>query len=414
MPKKNAMSTDSFLKKYSDTLSFNLKLNLIDSILNLNLNKKIIKSLTTNKDYIEPIIMSYVFKLNQLKLAKKNEDSLDKFIDTLQTTVAMLELQLKNLPNVTELKAKLLSLEIALEKFNNNYAVIDFSEKEYYNNLFCIKLNLEKIFSIPVPDKGEELTKLLVNVVKSNTTPGDYVYYTDFTNLILAIQSNYDSACNKKAKYAVCSKSIQVPDADDFSISIKYSNSTDYILKRTLHTSLGWKIDFSTGLFISGLKDDNYIFKDTTVKYRRDTTAAANSLIDTTGKIVIQEDDGKNKLGLAVMLHAYPRISANYNFGITAGIAANTTGDFNFLLGLGIMLGSQKRIVLSGGCVWGKTNTKSNAISLGLNRQNPYDEQNLNKYSKPIFYTSADNKVPVVSGWHNSWFLGFSFNLSSK
>ncbi len=188
-------------------------------------------------------------------------------------------------------------------------------------------------------------------------------------------------------------------------------NKGNEINKEEMRLWGGFKIDFSSGIFLTGLKDDNYVFTDSTVRYRPfgDTSTSLNSLRDTTGKIAIKENSGKQKIAFGILMHAYPRISSNYNVALTVGLAVNTQTEVNVLLGGSLLLGSTRRLVLTYGVMWGKVNRLSNTVKTGLNRS---DASNI--YSAPIFYNTTNNLVPMVSDTYHSWFFGISYNFSSK
>lgn len=176
-----------------------------------------------------------------------------------------------------------------------------------------------------------------------------------------------------------------------------------------IRLSGGFKIDFSSGVLITGLKNQTFAFMDTTVKYRRssDTTTSLKTLKDTTGRIAIRQNNSKQKIGFGILMHAYPRISSNYNIAITTGLSVNTETELNVLLGGSVLLGSTRRLVLSGGVIWGKTDRLNSTVKLGLNRSDPN-----NIYSTPKFYT--DSTVPVISDWNHSWFFGITYNFTSR
>ncbi|WP_413667888.1 hypothetical protein ACEN9X_25925 [Mucilaginibacter sp. Mucisp86] len=176
-----------------------------------------------------------------------------------------------------------------------------------------------------------------------------------------------------------------------------------------IRLSGGFKIDFSSGVLITGLKNQTFAFMDTTVKYRRstDTTTSLKTLKDTTGRIAIRQNNSKQKIGFGVLMHAYPRISSNYNIAVTTGLSVNTETELNVLLGGSVLLGSTRRLVLSGGVIWGKTDRLNSTVKLGLNRSDPN-----NIYSAPKFYT--DSTVPVISDWDHSWFFGITYNFTAR
>lgn len=180
------------------------------------------------------------------------------------------------------------------------------------------------------------------------------------------------------------------------------NGSNEVVASQNIRTSFGLKIDFSGGLFITGLKDYNYIFKDTSIMYSPETNTAQR---DTSGRIIVRETDNKVNLGFGFLAHVYPRISSNYNIGLATGFMATTNLDLNVLLGGSLMLqslfGENTRIALTGGVIWGKVNRLSKAVYEGLKMEN----------GKPIFYPTSINTPSVVKVWERSWFFGITYNF---
>jgi hypothetical protein len=130
---------------------------------------------------------------------------------------------------------------------------------------------------------------------------------------------------------------------------------------------------------------------------------------------VIQEEDSRSRIGLGVLFHAYPRISRYVNLGLSVGFLTTVNIDLNLMTGFSLMLGQGRRILLSGGAIWGKVNTLSAAYKPGVNRYSgnllkPED----GNYAKPIFYNTPGGAVPTTSVWTYSYFFGVSWNLTAK
>ncbi len=189
-------------------------------------------------------------------------------------------------------------------------------------------------------------------------------------------------------------------------LNVKVKNSTNEVLKDdNVRLGYGLKIDFSGGVFLTGLKDYTYIFKDTTLKYRPVDSLPSR---DTSGRMIIREKDNRVNVGFGLLTHVYPRFTSSYNIGVTCGFMSTTNLDLNILLGGSMMFssifGSNMRVTFSGGIVWGKADRLSNAYYEG------YKEVN----DKPVFYPTTLSVPPVTKVWNRSWFFGMTFNFNSQ
>jgi hypothetical protein len=200
---------------------------------------------------------------------------------------------------------------------------------------------------------------------------------------------------------------LRAKNRDYLTIKTFDGNNAEIIPEKNIRMSGGLKIDFSAGFVLSGLRDFSYILKDTSVKYQPDPDQSA--LADTSGNIIIKENIGKRQVGVGILTHIYPRISSDYNLGVTVGLMSSTELDLRFMLGGSLMLsslfGSNNRVSFSGGIVWGKVKRLSNAYYEGYKVIN----------DKPVFYpaTTAINTVTVPVTEH-SWFFAVTMNFGGN
>jgi hypothetical protein len=362
---------------------------------------------------------------------EREVDSLYKIIDiltikniALDSTIENFKAKLESLKNpdlisaLTREKILLMDLLKSLEQFNLIYRDINFKETQYLNALLCLKMKIERHFSIPVNFNSEDLAnQLSFRILNSYNTKDAEWHYPELSAIVEKIAEQYKVAVGKKATQSIYSRSVFVKNEDLVKISIK-RNDGKSIFQHDFNTKGGFKLDVSTGLFVTGLRDKNYSFIDSTVWYRRDSsgfTPSSGNIYDTTGRIVIQEQDSRSRIGVGVLLHAYPRLSRYVNVGLAAGFLTTANIDLNLMAGFSLMLGNGRRIVLSGGCIWGKVNRLSTAYKTGVNRYTgnvlrPEDE----RYAKPIFYSTPGGAVPTTSIWSKSYFFGVSWNLTAK
>jgi hypothetical protein len=313
----------------------------------------------------------------------------------------------------TKIKEQFLSLERAIERFNFVYSDINFREDDYSKDLLCLKLKIKTVFGIGMNNNANDLSNQFAAYVLDLLNATDTCFYSELHSLIEKIAEQYQIAVNKESNISLFTKSVPVPDHDILKIGI---NGGGVKYEQEFHTSLGFKVDASVGVFVTGLKDQNFVFVDSTVKYRRDSsgyTPTSGPLFDTTGRIVIHENNSYSRVGIGVLLHGYPRISGNYNLGLSVGFLTTTNIDLNVMGGLSLILGNNQRFILSGGLIWGKATRMSSSVKEGMNRltsgvTKPEDLT----YAKPIFYNTQNSVVPTVNDFERSWFIGFTWNLS--
>lgn len=181
------------------------------------------------------------------------------------------------------------------------------------------------------------------------------------------------------------------------------SDNNSIIANQNIRTSFGLKIDFSSGLFLTGLRDFSYIFKDTTIPYKPADTTSTRT--DTSGRIIARENSGRLNLGFGFLAHVYPRFSSNYNIGLATGFMATTNLDLNILLGGSVLFqslfGANTRVAFTGGIAWGKVSRLSNSMYEGLTIIE----------KKPVFYPTSVTAPSVVKVWEKSWFFGITYNF---
>ena len=225
----------------------------------------------------------------------------------------------------------------------------------------------------------------------------------ELNTLIKKIRDTYNSVNSLRAQSFTAFK---LKNMDYLELTFK-DEAGNTRKEEEIRLSGGLKIDFSTGIALSGLKDFTYILKDTVVSYRADT-AAGTLPRDTTGRIVRRENDGKSSVNFGIYMHVYPRLSSNYNVGLTVGISTNTNLDINFVTGGSLLLGSKRRLVLTCGVIWGKVDRLSNSVEEGYH-ENP----GANGAPRPAFIPTGTSVVPVVKQWNHSWCFGISWNFTN-
>ncbi|MFD1470224.1 hypothetical protein ACFQ48_18500 [Hymenobacter caeli] len=114
-----------------------------------------------------------------------------------------------------------------------------------------------------------------------------------------------------------------------------------FSISETYKTSGGWKVDFSTGVFVNSGHHD---FLGQEFQY------VPNPTDDT--KVVIKEKDGGQRVLLLVgaLAHFYYRTGRFANVALSPGLSTTTALDgLNFHLGDSLLLGTKNRVILTGG-----------------------------------------------------------------
>lgn len=193
-------------------------------------------------------------------------------------------------------------------------------------------------------------------------------------------------------------------------IQVQYTEGSGQPSKpEYIRISGGMKIDFSAGFVLTGLRDFSYVLKQTVVNYTPPTDSTKTAR-DTTGNIIIKEDQGNNQVGVCVLTHFYPRMSSHYNIGGTIGLMSSTDLNLRFMLGGSLMIsslfGSDNRVSFSYGVVWGKVKRISG-------KDNDFFNQPRVVNGIPEFYSQASAPQPIDRTEH-SWFFAVTLNFGGK
>lgn len=286
--------------------------------------------------------------------------------------------------------ANLLALRNDLLYYSKNFYVNLATADKHQENMKAIDQKIKEIFRTDLPGL------LSAYLIKMDTDD-------ELNTLMKKIRDTYNSI-NSLGSQSFTAFKLKNMDYLELTFKDEAGNTRK---EEELRLSGGLKIDFSTGIALSGLKDFAYILKDTVVSYRTDT-AAGTLPRDTTGRIVRRENDGKSSVNFGIYMHVYPRLSSNYNVGLTVGISTNTNLDINFVTGGSLLLGSKRRLVLTGGVIWGKVDRLSNSVEEGYH-ENP----GANGAPRPAFIPTGTSVVPVVKQWNHSWCFGISWNFTN-
>ncbi len=165
----------------------------------------------------------------------------------------------------------------------------------------------------------------------------------------------------------------------------------------------GFKIDFSIGFIGTGLIDHKFITqtvqsKDSLSKIDKSTgQIVRDSLFISNKNKIIRSNEGDFSIGVGLLSHAYIRTGKRINPGITSGFTITAGAATNYLLGGSLLLGSERRLVLSYGKAWGKVKRLEDSLKEGE--------------LLGIIPNQINNGIALKDQWRNSWFFSISYNL---
>jgi hypothetical protein len=234
--------------------------------------------------------------------------------------------------------------------------------------------------------------------------------FSSFVDIYLD-PASIDSSLNKnlkalygefwRSKYVIAYRFPEVPVADqvNFNLSIKRKKDSPYpdllaapkYPTQTAYVKKFFKIDVSSGLYIAGFGNKEY-------------TTRADSNLNVTpalrGSRIVKESSGNNEFGFASFLHFYYKtgVWTNVGFHIGAGINFKEDPQPRYFTGASLMLGSNNRLCLNSGLIWG--NVKE------LSDQYPREVDGNYRWL-PV----GETNLVIKNKFKNSWFVSISYNL---
>ncbi|MFT3677794.1 MAG: hypothetical protein QM781_18015 [Chitinophagaceae bacterium] len=374
-------------------------------------------SLTSNQNFME-YEKDFAEGLQKIATTAQKGGAADTTSASGNITDSVKPIDKKPLDRARELKQQMDDLKKDLNSFNNVvFPTVDFSMESYQYELQCLKDNISRIFNIPIPTSGKDLAKSLEDKVE---VIGLTQYYQVFCAIIKQINAKYEEAINKKIRYYVVSDILRVPNEDEINISIKTKNGTDVLQERKYQVSGGFKIDFSTGFFHSGLSASDFVISSRQFRFKdtRDTIlpTGADSVMYTgfirdTSVSVIQKNK-KLSFGTGIYIHFYPRTGGALNLGGAGGVIIDNNGQVQFLLGGSIMFKAGKnRVALVGGFARGKEKILSAENEQYYWRGSTSNSLLNSRHEVPQNFSGTN--PATFDRWKSSWFVGLTFNFAS-
>ena len=160
----------------------------------------------------------------------------------------------------------------------------------------------------------------------------------------------------------------------------------------------GLKVDFSVGIFATGLVDDAYEKKPFLVN------SDAGLQPSDTAFSLAKKEKGKYGFAFGGMVNISPRLGASWiTPGLSIGIAYGDNQNLQFIAAGSLHLGKSERILLHAGCVMGMAKVLDNSAITYTDNTNKYVSGDIGNYP-----------IPMADKFQGRFIFGISYNLSRK
>lgn len=356
-------------------------------------------------------INSQQSEINNLR--KKLKDEYLSHLTNLNVSAEFVHYAFNNLEESKIIKNNLVRLALSdglnhakakdkINEINQNFPNIQNPERlraDFYQSYREYKIE-QQLFeaSQAVLSNFEGDTSKMKNSIKSLTEEIENVKKKvdeyKYAELFLSIRTLYSELLNEnnyfiisdpvQAKHDIINYTVKITPKKDIESMIAFQSrefSTEVRIKG------GIKIDFSTGLAISGLYDRTY-----------STDISSN---DTTKSIIIQNNNYNfGNLSLAALMHISKRTTCFIKPGLTFGLGLNSTDlkDAQIFTGLSGILGTQERFIATIGATIANVDYLNSEFSLNKEVSTAIIEKN--------GITEKTNRI--------GFFVGLSYNLTNK
>jgi hypothetical protein len=366
---------------------------------------------------------------------KKAEDSIERVNyrawQEKQKNTPTVNQDILNIMSKSKWKEEFLALDKVLERINARFAGNDFMSSDLAEAIARLQQGIKSCLHF-APSRDPEKLRAALNIVRCSEV--DSMYLDDCDLLIESIVAEYKLLLSKTANgRRIFTKVIAVPDEDEFKLEIKAKKTEKSILERTFMVKGGFKIDFSSGIFFTGLASPDFILAKSNFKYYesqdtilvgsngvpRDSVMYTGKVLDASGNF-IRENKTKLNYGAGFFAHGYWRTGAFLNYGGVVGLVLNNSGQLLGMLGGSLMFRAGKnRLSIISGVAIGKKQFISASAEPYMYKEDYRRFENgqtiyQNLRDVPRFYDNgAENKVQTYEKWTASYFFGVSFNFAT-
>ena len=196
---------------------------------------------------------------------------------------------------------------------------------------------------------------------------------------------------------------IQVKDADALILNIRVTDKKDQekdLTPITYDILGGFKIDFSTGFVLSYLTDDKFQIVDVVNSETMGATDGVEITEEGGMKKVIEANSDKFSFGASLLAHGYTRIHPYVNPVVSFGFVLDNNNVVSFPVGVGLALGRDGRIIISGGVLFGR-----------VKRLLP--KYTLDQATEADFFNGVNDEQLTTDVFRSRPFFSLTFNFAS-
>lgn len=190
-----------------------------------------------------------------------------------------------------------------------------------------------------------------------------------------------------RAKFEIFTDAEQITD-DEMELTPKLKNAKGKVVHSFKPLKIisygGWKVNFSTGYFLSFIGDDQY-------GWVKDSGGS------TIGIIATNKDKITHALG--GLMHVYSRWQHGPQVGMSFGLSLSTNQNLGFYAGPSVFFLEKNRLVVTTGCSLIKVKQLNEANVTNVN-------------GAYLFNSSTDTEIKYDSVYKGAFFVGVSYNLT--
>lgn len=337
-----------------------------------NGKKKETDNIEDNKEYLNEIINYDSSKIELERILLAYSENISELKKSEYFYKDLLNLINSDLPTekIINIKKQKYAYYIGESAKDSSSAIID----KYQEIANSIKI-MESFFQMVKIDQKDSA------IIKKNQ---DEFIRIDTSNTIYKLASLYNQI---NSETFTVNYFIRKPDSDEVIINLTTQSKVDENKENQTNSieipiivTKGIKVDFSGGFYFSNVADHEYTNKPI---YTKDTIS---------GYQLVKKIEKPWAFGVATYMHAYFRVSCDFNVAANIGLGIDQNTDLKILSGLSLILGKKQRFIINGGCAVGKVSVLS-----------PYlDESRIyNSVNEPVY----------VEEFKIGWFVGISYNL---